>query len=131
MNSFLDCGFLMIYVATNPQKGDRVVELVAEELRRLKKEPPTRGEIQVAKENLKGSLMLSLESSSSRMMNLARQEIYFGRQYSMEEMLRGLDRVRPSHLLDLAGELLDHNPTALAALGKVARFRSDRRALRF
>ena len=131
VNSFLDCGFLMIYVATNPQKGDRVVELVAEELRRLKKEPPTRGEIQVAKENLKGSLMLSLESSSSRMMNLARQEIYFGRQFSMDEMLRSLDVVRPSHLQELAEELLDRNPTALAALGRTSRFHADRRSLRF
>jgi len=131
VNSFLDCGFLMVYVATNPKQGDKVLELIIEEMRRLKKEPPTREEIHVAKENLKGSLMLSLESSSSRMMNLARQEIYYGRQFDLAEMLRGLDRVRPSHLADLADELFDRDTAALAVLGKVARFRSDRRSLRF
>ena len=88
-------------------------------------------EIQAAKENIKGSLMLSLESSSSRMMNLARQEIYFGRQFGMSEMLRSLDVVRPAHLQELAEELLDRNPTALAALGRTSRFHADRRSLRF
>ena len=131
VNSFLDCGFLMVYAATNPAQGDRVVALIVEELRRLRKEPPTRTEIEVAKENLKGSLMLSLESSSSRMMNLARQEIYFGRQFSMADMMKSLEFVRPAHLQELAEELLDDNPTALAALGRTARSRSDRRALRF
>jgi predicted Zn-dependent peptidase len=131
VNSFIDCGFLMIYAATNPKQGDRVVEVIVEELRRLKKTPPTREEIGAARENLKGSLMLSLESSSARMMNLARQEIYFGRQSSMDEMLKGLDRVRPSQLQELAEDLLDRSPAALAALGRTAHFRSDRRALRF
>jgi predicted Zn-dependent peptidase len=131
VNSFIDCGFLMIYAATNPKQGDRVVELIIDELKRLKKDPPSRDEIHVAKENLKGSLMLSLESSSARMMNLARQEIYFGRQFGMEEMLRNLDKIRPSDLQALAEELLASNPAALAALGKTSGFRSDRRALRF
>jgi predicted Zn-dependent peptidase len=121
----------MVYAATNPAQGDRVVALIVEELRRLRKEPPTKGEIEVAKENLKGSLMLSLESSSSRMMNLARQEIYFGRQFSMADMMTSLGNVKPAHLQELTDELLDDNPTALAALGRTARFRSDRRALRF
>jgi predicted Zn-dependent peptidase len=75
--------------------------------------------------------MLSLESSSARMMNLARQEIYFGRQFGMEEMLRSLNRIRPSDLQDLAEELLGQSPAALAALGRTAGFRSDRRTLRF
>ena len=131
VNSFLDCGFLMIYAATNPKQGDRVVELIVEELKRLKTDPPTKDEIHVAKENLKGSLMLSLESASARMMNLARQEIYFGRQFGMEDMLKGLDKIRPTHLQELAEELLASNPAALAALGQTARFRSDRRTLRF
>jgi predicted Zn-dependent peptidase len=131
VNSFLDCGFLMVYAATNPKQGDRVVEVIVEEMRRLKKEPPTREEIRVARENLKGSLMLSLESSSARMMNLARQEIYFGRQASMDEMLRGLDRVRPVHLQELAEELLHGAPAALAALGRTSRFTANRRSLRF
>jgi len=131
VNSFVDCGFLMIYAATNPRQGDRVVNVIVEELRRLKKEPPGKEEIRLARENLKGSLTLSLESASARMMNLARQEIYFRRQFTIEEMLRGLDRVRPAHLQELAEELLDHRPVALAALGRTAAFRSDRRSLRF
>src|SRR5207249_1548568 len=131
VSSFLDCGFLMIYVATNPKEGDKVVAMIVEELRRMKKEPPTREEIEAARENMKGSLMLSLESSSSRMMNLARQEIYYGRQFGLGEMLRGIDQVRPSQLADLAAELFDNGTAALAALGRTSRLRSDRRTLRF
>ena len=131
VNSFLDCGFLMVYVATNPKEGDRVLEMIVAEIRRMKKEPPTKDEIHVAKENLKGSLMLSLESSSARMMNLARQEIYYGRQFDLDDMLRGLDRVGSASLGALAEELFDQDSAGLAALGRIARFRSDRRALRF
>lgn len=131
VNTFVDCGFLMVYAATNPKEGDRVVELIVDELRRLKKEPPTTAEIALARESLKGSLMLSLESASARMMNLARQEIYFGRQFDMADMLKGLDRVRPTHLQELAEDLLDNSPSALAALGRTSRFRAGRRTLRF
>ncbi|HKB08287.1 MAG TPA: pitrilysin family protein, partial [Candidatus Polarisedimenticolia bacterium] len=73
VNSFLDTGNLMVYAATSPESGREVVGLILEEFRKLKEGPVGERELKMARDHLKGSLMLSLESSSSRMSNLARQ----------------------------------------------------------
>src|SRR5258705_508504 len=74
VNSFLDSGNLLVYAATSPKSGRQVVELILQEFRKLKEGVVGEPELQMARDHLKGSLMLSLESSSSRMSNLARQE---------------------------------------------------------
>ena len=61
----------------------------------MKDEPLPDAELQRAKDHLKGSLMLNLESTSSRMSHLARQEIYFDRQFGLDETLEGVERVTP------------------------------------
>jgi predicted Zn-dependent peptidase len=120
VNAFVDTGFLNVYAATRPEKGAEVLELVKQELRDLRDNGPDEHEVEVAKEHLKGSLMLALESTSSRMSNLARQEIYFGRQLTLAETLRGVDRVTPRQIHALAGRLLDGQRLSLAAVGRVA-----------
>jgi predicted Zn-dependent peptidase len=64
--------------------------------------------------------MLSLESSSSRMSNLARQELYFGRQFTLDEILAGIDTVEVGALQDLARDLFDAERSTLAVLGNTA-----------
>jgi predicted Zn-dependent peptidase len=91
-NSYADAGHVMVYAATSPSSAREVTDLILQEVRRIKAEPVESGELQLAKDNLKGNLMLSLESSSSRMSNLARQEMYFGRQTSMDDVLASIDR---------------------------------------
>jgi predicted Zn-dependent peptidase len=130
-NSFLDVGNLLVYAATSPESGVEVTELVQAELRRLKDEAVSEAELQHSKDHLKGSLMLSLESSSSRMSNLARQEIYFGRHFSLDEILRGIDTVESPHLTTLARELFDPSRSTLAVLGNVGGTRLDRVTLEF
>jgi predicted Zn-dependent peptidase len=119
-NSYLDTGNLIVYAATSPESGREVVDLVLQELRRLKEEPVGDAEIQLAKDHLKGNLMLSLESSSSRMSNLARQELYFARQFNLDEILAGIDQVQSADLTALARELFDPARCTLAALGNAA-----------
>ena len=97
-----------------------MVGLILEELRRLKEQPVSESELQMARDHLKGSLMLSLESSSSRMSNLARQEVYFGRQFTLNEILAGVDRVTAQDLLRMAVDLFDPRGCTLAILGKTA-----------
>jgi predicted Zn-dependent peptidase len=123
VNSFADTGNLMVYAATSPESGREVVELILEEFRRLKREPVGGRELQLAKDHLKGSLMLSLESSSSRMSNLARQEVYFGRQSTVNEILAGIDAVTGDEILGLSRELLQPAACTLAALGQTAGLR--------
>jgi predicted Zn-dependent peptidase len=119
-NSYLDSGNLIIYAAMSPESGREVLTLVVEELRRIKDEPISDAELQLAKDHLKGNLMLSLESSSSRMSNLARQELYFGRQFSLDEILVGIDRVGRDDTLALARDLFDPQRCTVAVLGNAA-----------
>jgi predicted Zn-dependent peptidase len=130
-NSFLDVGNLLVYAATSPESGDEVTELVQVELRRLKTEAVSQAELQHSKDHLKGSLMLSLESSSSRMSNLARQEIYFGRHFTLDEILRGIDAVESAHLTTLARDLFDPTRSTFAVLGNVGGTKLDQVRLEF
>src|SRR6267143_5162759 len=107
VNSFLDSGNLLVYAATSPESGREVVGLILEEFRKLKEGPVGERELQMARDHLKGSLMLSLESSSSRMSNLARQEFYYGRQFTVNEILAGVEAVFGEDLLRLSLEIFD------------------------
>jgi predicted Zn-dependent peptidase len=130
VNTFIDAGFMAIYAATGPDNGKDVVRLIVDELRDLRDNGPNEEELRVAKEHLKGSLMLALESTSSRMSNLARQEIYFGRQVTLAETLRGVNRVGVKQVHEMATDLLDNRRLSLALVGKVGRMKLGERELR-
>ncbi len=130
-NSYADTGNLMVYAATSPSSGREVTDLILQEFRRIKADPVEAGELQLAKDNLKGNLMLSLESSSSRMSNLARQEIYFGGQSSMDEVLASIDRVTTEDLQQIAQQLLDRGKCVMAALGQTSELRVEQTDLDF
>jgi len=130
VNSFLDAGFLNVYAATNPKTGAEVVRVVKQELLDLAENGPSAEELRVAKEHLKGSLMLSLESTASRMSNLARQEIYYGRQFSLNQTLRGVERVSRKTVHELARKLTQRRSLGLAAVGRVGRLKLSEEDLR-
>jgi predicted Zn-dependent peptidase len=130
-NSYADTGNLMVYAATSPSSGREVTDLILEEFRRIKAKPVEAGELQLAKDNLKGNLMLSLESSSSRMSNLARQEMYFGGQSSMDEVLSSIDRVTTEDLQQIARQLLNRGKCVMAALGQISELRVEQTDLDF
>jgi len=129
VNTFLDAGLLTIYAATTPRRGDEVVGVVLDELRDLRDHGPGAEELAVAKEHLKGSLMLSLESTVSRMSNLARQEIYHGRQRTLGATLRGVERVSRARVHALAHRLLDGARVSLAAVGRVGQLKTRQKDL--
>ena len=131
LNAYADCGFLTVYAATNPSSADLVIRQIVREMQRLKREPVPDKELRIAKDHLKGSTMLSLESSSSRMSSLARQEIYFGRQMGHEEVLRRIEAVTPAQMLELARRLFTGEHCALAAVGRLSRMKTRREELRF
>jgi predicted Zn-dependent peptidase len=130
VNTFVDAGYLNIYAATSPKTGVELVEVVKNELVDLRDNGPTEEELDMAKEHLKGSLMLSLESTASRMSNLARQEIYYGRQLELEETLEGVGRVTPRQAHRVAQKLFEGQELSLAAVGRVAAAKLDRLELK-
>jgi predicted Zn-dependent peptidase len=119
LNPYRDTGCLAIYAGTSLEAAPTVVDLIVQELRNLKKQPLEPDELRRAKDHLKGSLMLSLESTSSRMSNLARQELYFERHFSMDEMIQSIERVNSPEVQELASQIFDTRLIALTILGNL------------
>ena len=93
LSAYRDAGSMTIYAGCANDAVGELIDVVIAELRRMKDEPMPESELRRAKDHLKGSLMLNLESTSSRMSHLARQEIYFDRQFGLDETLEGVERV--------------------------------------
>jgi predicted Zn-dependent peptidase len=129
LSTYRDTGCLSVYAGTAPASARNVVDLVTEELRRLKSTPPAEEELQRAKDYLKGSMLLALESTMSRMSNLARQEIYFRRQFTQDEIAQQVDAVTDQDVLAAAGELFQTGQVALTVLGPLNGINIDREEL--
>lgn len=117
LSTFRDVGCLSVYAGTATDKARQVVQLVVEEFRQLKSAPLGEEELQRAKDYLKGSMLLSLESTMNRMSNLARQEMYFGRYISLDEVAARVDAVSADDVLGVARELFETGRIALTVLG--------------
>jgi predicted Zn-dependent peptidase len=117
LNPYRDAGALSVYAGTSLEHAEKVVRLVAEEFRALKKELVSEDELRRAKDNLKGSLLLSLESTGARMSNLARQEIYFGRFFTLEEILAAIEAVTREELQAIALEFFRPGQICATVLG--------------
>ena len=89
--SFYDTGMMGIYFGADSEKLNEITGLVFKEMHRLKEEPLAEDELRAAKEQIKGNFLLSMESTDNRMMKLAKNEIYFGRNISAEETVRKID----------------------------------------
>jgi len=92
---------------------------VLAEFRELKADPIPEDELRRAKDQLKGSLMLSLESSTSRMSNLARQEMYFHRFFSMDETIEQIESVTGEEVCEMANALFNSDKIAITVLGNL------------
>jgi len=126
LSSFRDAGCLSIYAGTATERAAEVVQLIVEEFRRLKEAPLSDEELQRAKDYLKGNLLLSLESTMSRMSNLARLEMCFGRYISLDEIAAEVDAVTTDAVLAVARELFATDRLALTVLGPHDRFKLAR-----
>ena len=119
--SYRDTGLFYIYAGTDAANFAKVVKALMKELRALKKDGVTAEELRRAKDHLKGSLMLSLESTSSRMNRVAKQELRFGSFFSLDEMLGAIDGVQPPEVEALISRILDEQQLSLLTLGPIDR----------
>jgi predicted Zn-dependent peptidase len=117
ISSYRDTGLFSVYAGCAASKVGEVIDVVLDELRLIRREPVTVDELTRAKDHLKGSLMLSLENTASRMSHLARQEIYFGRHFTLDETLAGIERVTRDDILRVAGMLFDDAALVGTVLG--------------
>ena len=117
LSAYRDAGNLTIYAGCADDAIEEVVDLCVVELKALKTTPVPESELRRAKDHLKGSLMLSLENTASRMSHLARQEIYFNRHFGLDETLAGVESVTAEDVQRVANELFGGGQLAATVVG--------------
>ena len=126
LNPYRDTGCLSIYAGTSRESAIKVVECIVSEFRNLKAESVPPDELRRSKDQLKGSLMLSLESSTARMSNLARQEMYFDHFYGLDELIEKIEGVTAEELQELANQFFRTENIAVTILGNLNGLRLTR-----
>ncbi|HLW53057.1 MAG TPA: pitrilysin family protein [Candidatus Angelobacter sp.] len=129
LNPYRDTGCMTVGAGTSLESTRKVVDSVLAEFRELKSQNLPAEELRRAKDQLKGSLMLSLESSTSRMSNLARQQMYFERFFSLDETIQQIEAVTADEVREMAGELFDPEKIAITVLGNLDGFKLGRENL--
>jgi predicted Zn-dependent peptidase len=119
LSAYRDTGSMTIYAGCANDAVGELIDVVIGELRKVKDATLGGAELRRAKDHLKGSLMLNLESTSSRMSHIARQEIYFDRQFGLDETLQGVERVTPDDIQRVARDLFSSDALAATVLGAV------------
>ena len=120
LSGYSDGGMITVYAATRPKEVDRVVDLVCREIRKIGIKGVERKELERAKTQMKGSLMLSLESSHSRMSKLAKDELTYGKHSSLDHMLAHIDRVNMEQVFNVSRQYFGLDALAITGLGPLA-----------
>ncbi len=118
-NGHLHGGYEAVYAACAPRNLKRVLTMTLEEMRSIKNSGATDEELRSAKLHLKGSILLALESTVSRMSGLARQEYYFGRQFSADEIIEHIDAVTLADIQHIAETIVDAESLSLTLIGNL------------
>jgi predicted Zn-dependent peptidase len=129
LTPYSDAGMFSVYAGTAKETVGKVLDMTIAEFRAMKESPVSAEELLRAKNHLKGSLMLSLESTSSRMSNLARQELYFHRFSSLDEILASIEAVTREEVQALARQFFQPERIAVTVLGPLNGFTLDRARL--
>ena len=117
MTSYRDTGLLTVYAGTDPSNALEVVRLVVLEFGKIKEEGISQAEEARVRNQIKGNLVLALESSNSHMSRLARQEIYFGKYLSIDDIIKGVEKVTSEQVRQLAQQLFTRENISLTILG--------------
>jgi len=115
--SYLDVGYVGVYVGTSAEWVREVVEVIRGELGRVARDGLAEAELARVKNQMKGNMLLGLETSDSRMSRIAKNEIYFGRDVPIEEVARGIDGVGNEDIVHVAKRLFRPGTLALTVLG--------------
>jgi predicted Zn-dependent peptidase len=119
LSPYRDTGNLCVYAGTSASKALEVVDLVLAEFHNLKETPISEEELTRAKDQLRGNILLGLESSNSRMANLARQEMYFRQFFSADEIIARIDEVDAGQVQTMAQRLFQPERIAVTLLGRM------------
>ena len=127
---YRDTGCLIVYAGTSPETTSRVIASIVQEFRDLKENGAKPDELRRAKDHLKGSMMLGLESTANRMSNLARQEMYFHRSLTLDEIIEKIEAVTAEDIAAITQEFFRTELISLAVLGRLNGLKISRNSLK-
>jgi predicted Zn-dependent peptidase len=119
MSPYRDTGNFCVYAGTSGSKALEVIDLILAEFRNLKEIPISDEELTRAKDQLKGNILMGMESSNARMANLARQEMYFQQFYSVDEIIARIEEVDATQVQTMAQRLFEPGRIAVTLLGRL------------
>jgi predicted Zn-dependent peptidase len=119
LTSYCDAGYLGVYVGTSGEWMREVIEVVCAEVERLTESGLSERELGRTKNQMKGNMLLGLETSDSRMSRVARNELYFGRDVPIDEVAAEIDAVTGDDIVNVARRLFRPRRLALTVLGDV------------
>lgn len=117
ISSHVDTGMFGVYLGVDPKRAHETTELILSEIRKLKNEKVDSSELKGAKEYTKGSLMIAAESNDNQMVRTAQNEIHFGRDIALQEVLDNIERVTREEILHLANDIFQKEQMVLTMLG--------------
>jgi predicted Zn-dependent peptidase len=126
LSPYTDSGVLSVYAGTSRESAAKLIRSVCDEFRIVRRDGVSAEELRRAKDHLKGSMMLSLESTSARMSNLARQAMYLHRFISLDEMLASIEAVSREEVHAIARDFFEPDRISLTVLGSLNGFRATR-----
>ena len=116
-NPYHDTGLFCIYAGLSKQNVDEVLDLIFKQVEDIRVNSVTAAELQRAKDQMKGNLLLSLESVSARMSRLGKSQLYLGRVIPPDEIVEQLYRVTLADIQELAAEMLTPDKFTMATVG--------------
>ncbi|HVN88081.1 MAG TPA: pitrilysin family protein [Candidatus Binatia bacterium] len=119
LSSYRDAGYLGIYAGTSAEWVEEVVDIIRREVRAVVAEGLRPAELARVKNQLKGNMLLGLESSDSRMNRIAKNEIYFGYDIAPAEVASRIDAIANDEIIALGEHLLQPERMAMALVGNV------------
>jgi len=119
MSSYRDRGVLAMYAASTPDTIHKTLEVIGTQMKRLKAGDLNGESIEDIKTQIKGNLLLSRESTISRMSSLAKNEMYYNREVSVDEVLEKIQAVSLEDIISLANDIFVPDQLTLVCLGKM------------
>lgn len=119
LDLFSDGGSIGVYLATSPKNVEKTISIAFEEMKKLKKDGLDGSELKNVKENLKGSLMLGLESTTNRMVRILKNEMHLKRYISLDETTEKIDKVTEDEVIALARKYLNRDKFCISVVGPI------------
>ncbi len=117
ISSHVDTGMFGFYMGVDPKTARETTRLVLNELEKIKDDPVDAAELKGAMEYTKGSLLLASESADNQMVRCAQNEIHFGNEVALQDVIRKIEAITPQEIQDLANHLFDRSQMTLTLLG--------------